>query len=58
MLPVFRGDATHVAQVMDERWQVYAVRLVFPENHKSAPPFLWQYSAMSVTIDWNDCVWQ
>lgn len=27
-------------------------------NHTSAPPFLWQYSAMSATIDWNDCVWQ
>ena len=28
------------------------------ENHTRAPPFLWQYSAMSLTIDWNDCVWQ
>jgi hypothetical protein len=28
------------------------------ENHTSNPPFLWQYSAMSLTIDWNDCVWQ
>ena len=28
------------------------------EYHTSAPPFLWQYSAMSLTIDWNDCVWQ
>ena len=28
------------------------------ENHTSSPPFRWQYSAMSLTIDWNDCVWQ
>ena len=28
------------------------------ENHTSNPPFLWQYSVMSLTIDWNDCVWQ
>ena len=28
------------------------------EYHTSAPPFLWQNSAMSLTIDWNDCVWQ
>lgn len=26
------------------------------EYHTSAPPFLWQYSAISATIDWNDCV--
>jgi hypothetical protein len=26
------------------------------KNHTSAPPFLRQYSAMSLTIDWNDCV--
>ena len=26
------------------------------ENHTRGPPFLWQYSAMSLTIDWNDCV--
>ena len=28
------------------------------EYHTSAPPFLWQYSAMSLTIDLNDSVWQ
>ena len=28
------------------------------EDHISAPPFLWQYSAISATIDWKDCVWQ
>ena len=28
------------------------------EYHTSAPPFLWQYSAMSLIIDWKDCVWQ
>ena len=26
------------------------------ENHCSAPPFLWQYSLMSLIIDWNDWV--
>ena len=25
-------------------------------NHTSAPPFLWQYSAISLTIDEKDCV--
>ena len=26
------------------------------KNHTSAPPLLWQYSAMSLTIDAKDCV--
>ena len=26
------------------------------QNHTSAPPFLWQYSAISLTIDEKDCV--
>ena len=98
---ILKGDALHVSQVVDERGQVDALVLIFPElhadavvgdgtnddivvslaevlvrlrlrkvyltevcigtvveDHISAPPFLWQYSAISATIDWKDCVWQ